>query len=222
MENLYKKIGYKFNNIKLIKQALTHPSINYKKEDIATYERLEFLGDSVLNLIITEYLIKNYLNEDEGKLAKRRAALVSGEMLVNLAREIELGECLIISDSDIALGGRNKDRCLEDAFEALIGAIYLDSGYDNACGVVYRLWQDKFQNMIFPPNDPKSTLQEWAQKNKKPIPRYEIVSATGPAHQPLFEVEVFIEGVPKIVGKGMSRKKAELEAAELMIKKLRI
>ncbi|MDX1949188.1 MAG: ribonuclease III [Rickettsiales bacterium] len=220
IRDLEQKIGYNFRNRSLLAQALTHPSTK-KTLHSKDYERLEFLGDSVISLLVSEILYQYFPFEDEGALAKRRASLVCREGLSEIAQNINLGEYLIISAGEEGSGGRHNKANLENCFEALVAAIYVDNGINSA-----RDFIDKFlKPFVFqakePPKDPKSKLQEWAQKNGFDLPKYDIVSITGPAHQPDITIELKLND-KSVIKNSSSRKDAERMAAEEMLKILDI
>ena len=209
-----KTLGIKFKNKKLIEQALTHPS--YSKTG-ADYERMEFLGDHVLGLVIAEVLYKKFPAEEEGQLTKRLAGLIRGSSLVQIAQKLKLGEHLKMAQSEVQAGGRNSKSALENAMEALIAAIYLDQGLEVARNFITNHWADIIDNMIEPPKDAKSALQEWAQGLGLPLPEYEVVVTTGPSHAPIFEVAVKVQGKEPKTGQGSSKRIAEQEAAKNML-----
>jgi ribonuclease-3 len=208
------KITKSFSNKALIEQALTHPSFSKTGAD---YERLEFLGDHVLGLVIAEELYKNYGHEDEGHLTKRLAGLICGETLVKVAGKLELGKHIKMAGSEEASGGRTNRATLENATEALIAAIYLDQGLEAARKFILANWADLIENMHQPPKDAKSSLQEWAQGRGLPLPEYVVTSTTGPSHAPVFVVEVKVEGLEPKQGTGSSKRAAEQEAAKQML-----
>lgn len=168
---------YRFNNLELLQEALTHPSISKK-----SYERLEFLGDSVLGLVVTEMLLKQFPNESEGDLAKRKAALVVGEILSKIAIIHNLAPIIIMSESERKLGGECNLNTLENVVESLIGAIYLDSNFITIKEIINRIWQPFIDSMHEIPQDPKSKLQEILQKNGLALPKYELIKSEGPQH----------------------------------------
>lgn len=226
IEQISNIIGYKFNNVQLLLEALTHPSLsalshnkNVSKQD--NYERLEFLGDAVLGLIITEFLINEYGNEREGALAKRRSALICGEALSEIASQIGLGNFLMMTEGEKNGGGRNNKTNLENALEALIGAIYIDSGFEQARQFVYKYWLPLARSVKIPPKDPKTSLQEWAQKHGKSIPIYNILDTKGPAHLPTFVIEVKVDGIEGMCASASSKRLAERYAAELLLEKIK-
>ena len=164
----------------MLHQALRHPSAISKYSHHISYERLEFLGDSVLGLIVAEWLMGFYTLEKEGDLAKRHAALVCGQAISTIAKAQNLGHYLELGEGDIQQGGRHISKNLENAFEALIGAIYLDGGYKKAETFVKHHWKNLFDHMSYPPQDAKTLLQEWAQQKYKMLPIYEVVFFHGP------------------------------------------
>ncbi len=208
-----KVLTYQFQNPALLKQALTHPSVSGSRN----YERLELLGDSVLSLVITERLLALYADEAEGDIVKRRAALVNGTSLAEVAKEIGLGEQLILGESELQGGGRENMRNLENAMEAVIGAVYEDGGLAAAREVVLQLFEARITDMKTPPKDPKTTLQEWAQGLGKPLPEYKLIGQTGPSHAPEFVVEVRVEGLTPITAEGPNKRLAERLAAEKLL-----
>lgn len=213
-------IGYSFKDKKLLKQALTHPS-SKKSKSSPDYERLEFLGDSVLNLLVSEILYANYPDENEGKLAKRRAAIVCRESLFKIAKEITLGEHMILGVGEAQIGGRENKANLENALESLTAALYLDGGLETARAFVKKFFSQFIAEMQKPPKDPKSQLQEWAQARGLELPKYKVVSITGPSHEPQIEVELKL-GEHSATHTASSRKEAERLAAEKLIKKMKI
>ncbi len=186
-------LGYRFKNQDLLLRALTHASTraNGSRND---NERLEFLGDRVLGLVMAERLLEAFPDAPEGDLAKRFNRLVRGETCAAIGQTIGLGQHLVLSESEAGSGGRAKATILADAVEALLGAVFLDSGFDKARGVVLKLWQDRMSDMPQIAADPKSALQEWAQGQGLELPRYVEVSRSGPDHAPRFVAEVHISG----------------------------
>lgn len=215
-----KTIGYKFCDKSLLEQALSHPS-SKKNNKSRDNERMEFLGDSILGFIIAEELYQKFPIEHEGDLAKRKSAIVCRETLAGAAREINLDKCLILGHGEDQSGGRDNDANLENAFEALIAAIYLDSGLENTYKFVDEFLSDKINLMKDPPKDPKSKLQEYLQGIGKDIPEYKVKSITGPPHNPVIEVELEVDG--KVVSKAStSKKKAERLVAKRMLEVLNV
>ena len=217
-------LGYHFTNPYLLKEALTHPSIcivNKKDKKIcASYERLEFLGDSVLNFVISELLMQRFPSENEGDLAKRRANLVAGEALTKLAQIKNLGKRIEMTDAEAKLGGRENSNNLEDVLEAIIGAIYLDSGFAKLKPIIYELWSPLLDNMPNVPHDPKSKLQEILQKKGRAIPNYELIAVEGPGHMLVFKVRLSLKDFKEVIGTGKSKQQAEKEAAILLLEQI--
>ncbi len=211
---MHKITGYNFKDESLLEEALSHPSV---AEDGKNYERLEFLGDAVLSLVVSEMLYTNFPDEKEGALAKRRSALVCGETLSKVAQEIGLGEHIRMGVGEDASGGRENPANLENAMEAVIAALYLDGGLEVAREFVLKNLEPLAQEMTSPPKDPKTHLQEWAQARGLPVPEYRVVSEEGPSHEPVFTVEVGLPGYPPAQAQGASKRKAEREAAANML-----
>lgn len=217
LDSLQERLLHRFNNISLLEEALTHPSTGNPKLGEVNYERLEFLGDSVLGLVVTEMLMKSFHDEPEGDLAKRRAALVCREALTQIARQVSLGNHILMTDGEEASGGRENPTNLENVMEAVIGAIYSDGGLPAAKTFIEHYWKPLSQTMKTPPKDPKTALQEWAQGNGKPIPDYEVIKTEGPSHSPLFTIEVNVAGLPTYQASASSKRVAEREAAQRLM-----
>ncbi len=215
MENVIK---YKFKNPDLLRTALSHSSYTKDAHGKHNYERMEFLGDAALQLVVSEYLFERFTKEREGFLAKRRSQIVCGRSLAIIARSLNLGKYLLMSDAEEQNGGRENDTILEDAMEALIGAIYLDAGFDVTKLFILRYFEEMLIADFDDMADPKSFLQEWCQKYKKPLPEYEVTNTEGADHSPLFEITVHVEGKESVISTGTSKKKAEREAAAKFIK----
>jgi len=216
MDVLEQRIGYHFRNSALLKLALTHPSVAKTQSN----QRLEFLGDAVLGLVVARILYDLYPIEQEGELARRHAALVRGETLTQVARDIELGAVLHIGASETQGGGRDNASNLEDALEALIGAMYLDGGMEAAEAFIAPRWTELAQRAAAPPKDAKTALQEWAQARGLPVPTYTLVESTGPAHAPLFTIEAAVQGYPSAEAKAASKRFAEQTAAGMLLERL--
>lgn len=216
--NFCTEISYHFRNEKLLEEALTHPSLSKENNMRPNYQRLEFLGDKVLSLVIGEFLMKKYPQEMEGALSKRQAVLVSGETLAEIALEIGLDEVLQISSGEKKLGGKSNKRNLENALEALIGAIYLDSNYEAAKSFILNFWQSFLDQDIAPPKDPVSQLQELVQLKTKKLPQYFATKEGGFDHAPIFTATVKIpEENLEFSASGKSKKEAQKEAAKLAL-----
>lgn len=218
-KDLEKKLAYRFKNVELIEQALTHASVRGGKGQRADNERLEFIGDRVLGLAIAEVLAAKHPDDSEGELARRFNRLVRGEACARVARSIDLGAHLILSDSEADSGGREKLTILADAVEAVLGAVFLDAGFDKARAVVRKLWEAQPDNAPDINVDAKSELQEWAQGRGLPLPKYSVVSRKGPDHAPHFTAEVTISGMPPALGEGASKRIAEQDAAQAFLKR---
>ncbi len=217
LKELERLTGQTFRDPGLLQTALTHSSAGLPYDN----ERLEFLGDRVIGLVIAHLLYDAFPQEEEGDLAKRHAALVQGETLAQIAREINLGDILALSDAERTAGGADNDNILADALEATIGALYLDSGMDPCRGAIEKLWKDRIYLVKAPPQDAKTTLQEWAQGQGLPLPAYELTGREGPDHAPVFRIQVTVEGLSPASAEGSSRRAAEKEAARLLLEQLK-
>ncbi len=216
MEVLQKKLGYKFNNVNLLKNSLTHSSYaNEVRNGATSNERLEFLGDSVLSVVVADYLYNNFKNIPEGELTKLRASLVCEKTLCAFSREIGIGDFLLLGRGEEKGGGRKRDSILADAFEAVLAAVYLDGGMENARSFVlkYVLKELKHHNQDgF--KDYKTALQEIIQRNPEESVTYILKGESGPDHNKVFEVEVHLNSNVIGVGKGKNKKLAEQMAAK--------
>jgi len=215
-------LGYAFQQKRLLHQALTHRSLAKTEASGASYnnQRLEFLGDGVLGMVIAEMLYHHFPEAAEGELSRRLVALVNGETLTEIARELQLGDYLHLSESEIAHDGRNNASNLEDALEALIAAIYMDGGMEAARQFIHRFWQARLETLTTAPKDPKTGLQEWAQAKGLHLPEYRVVSEEGLAHAPIFTIEVCVQGYPPVSAQAKNKKLAEREAASNMLRHL--
>lgn len=213
-EELEKRIGYHFKNQALLDQALTHSSFSNEQKinKKPHYERLEFLGDAVLELVTSDFLYHKYPDMAEGKLSKTRASMVCESSLALCAEELELGCFLLLGKGEESDRGRIKASIIADVMEAIIGAIYLDGGMEPARAHIYRfILSDLEHKTLF--YDSKSSLQEYIQKNLKKEFHYELVEVSGPEHEKVFKVEVLMEGVRLGSGQGRTKKAAEQKAA---------
>ena len=207
-------LGYKFKSEPLLEQALTHSSVRGSGAKRQDNERLEFLGDRVLGLAIVELLHERLPTAKEGEIARHYNTLVRAETCARVARRIELGGHLKLSPSEAESGGRDKEGILADAIEAVLGAVFLDGGFNKARDVVRRIWIDGGAKAAADGHiDPKSALQEWAQGHGLALPKYTSLERTGPDHAPLFTSEVSIQGWPAARGSGPSKRMAEQSAA---------
>lgn len=221
LDDLQSVLDYRFKNISLLEEALTHPSTDAHQTENKNYERLEFLGDRVLGLVVAEMLLRTFPDEAEGDLAKRHTALVQAKMLAEIARDIKLGQFLSLSVGEQRSGGRHKSTVLADALEAVIGAMYLDGGTGVAKNFLIRFWTDKMMSYEIPPMDAKTELQEWAQKRGLPLPQYVLLERSGPDHEPVFDMEVRVKGQPNQTGTSNSKQNAQKYAAQTMLNHLR-
>ncbi len=218
LNRLYKSLGYRFNDSALLTQALTHRSAKKNHN-----ERLEYLGDSVLGMVIANELFHRFNDAPEGSLTRMRSTLVKGETLAGIAREFELSDYLILGAGETKSGGHQRDSILEDAVEAVIGAIFLDSDLET-CQQLILAWYASRLDALDPnyhPKDPKTRLQELLQSRQIPLPEYSVVEVSGKDHAQTFVVECTIQhGDEVFIGKGTSRRKAEQQAAQLVWEKL--
>jgi len=224
LADLQTRLGYPFRNEGLLQLALTHPSVAHESgEPTAHNQRLEFLGDAVLQLVLTHELYDKYSAFDEGPLTKARAKLVNRRTLAEHARALGVGAHLILSRGEETNGGRERASTLADAFESLLGAIFLDGGFDAARGFILREFSAAFGKLSVIPTieNPKGELQELLQARSPESPQYHVVSATGPDHDRLFECIVQHDGMELARGSGKSKKAAETDAALAALKKLR-
>jgi len=219
------RLGRKFQDEGLLRLALTHPSVAHEA-NIATAhnQRLEFLGDAVLQLVLTRALYENFPGFDEGPLTKARAKLVNRRTLAEHARALNLGAHLILGHGEATHGGRERPSALADAFEAVLGAIFLDGGFDAAREFILREFSPAFGTLSALPTieNPKGELQELLQERSPLAPEYQTISATGPDHDRVFECVVRHGGVELARGSGKSKKAAESDAALAALKKLRV
>jgi len=213
-----KYLSYDFSDAELLKRALTH-----KSYATANNERLEFLGDAVLDFVISEVVFRTHPLAPEGDLSRLRSSLVKDATLAVIAADIGLGEHLILGSGERKAGGHRRDSILADALEAIFGAVYLDAGFAAASGVIERAFGNRLQD--FPAadelRDPKTRLQEWLQARGLGLPKYDLVTVTGEAHRQKFEVSCRVSRLEdKTTGVGTTRRNAEQESAERMLEKL--
>ncbi len=221
---LEKKTGYKFKNRALLAEALTHPSYPGDGHNVPDYERLEFLGDAVLELIVSEFLYKNFPGSDEGEMTKMRTLLVNREALGKDAEKLNLGKYLLLGKGEEKSGGHQRSSILSNALEAVFGAIFIDGGYEKAREIAEKIIlkdaAEKLKNLEENKNY-KSLFQEYVQKKFHTLPVYIITDEMGPPHQKVFEVEVKVGEKTMGKGKGKSIKEAQLSAAEHALKELK-
>jgi ribonuclease III len=221
---LGERLGYAFKDTGLLRLALTHPSVAHEQgAPLQTNQRLEFLGDAVLQLVLTRELFEKFPAFDEGPLTKARAKLVNRRTLAERARQLGVGPHLIVSRGEEMHGGRERPSALADTYEALLGAIFLDGGFDAAREFILRQFQAAFGGLQVIPilENPKGELQELLQAVSSEAPKYQVVSATGPDHDRIFECIVQHNGVELARGRGKSKKAAESEAALAALAKMR-
>ncbi|MFA7277306.1 MAG: ribonuclease III [Pseudobdellovibrionaceae bacterium] len=210
------RLGYHFKDPRFLERALTHASTGDEN-----YERLEFLGDRVLGLVVAEILYRCFPYEKEGSLARRHSALACTPTLAKIARDLDLPLIVKASIAEKAAGGTSQDNLLADCMEAIIGAVFLDYGYTACQEVITALWGDMIYTLSSPPIDAKTALQEWAQGRGLGVPKYDIVERSGPDHAPVFKVQVLVEGFPPITAEGSSRRVAEKLAAQILFDKVK-
>jgi ribonuclease III len=223
IDRLQRVIRVKFKNKSLLQRAVTHRSyVNESGRNTRDNERLEYLGDSVLALVVNEYLFKHFEDYQEGKLAKIKSAVVSEATLARLARKIDLGEFVLMGKGEEHSGGRERPSILANTLEAVIGAIFLDSGLKASRKFLLALIKDEIEIVNNPSSmrDPKTALQEYVQKKYKERPVYEVVAERGPDHRKEFTVRLLIKGREIVTGDGPSKRKAEMNAAQILLQKL--
>tara|TARA_Y100000389_G_scaffold204709_1_gene259105 strand:- start:1832 stop:2515 length:684 start_codon:yes stop_codon:yes gene_type:complete len=216
---LEKALQYRFVSIDLFKQALTHRSFSKKNN-----ERLEFLGDAVLDFVVSEKLFELRPNATEGDLSKLRSFLVKETTLAELAFELDLGRHLILGSGELKAGGNRRESILSDALEAILGAIFLDQGFNAVREVINHIYSSRYIELpeLSDLRDPKTKLQEWLQERKMALPSYELIQVLGKNHQQNFVVTCFVsEEAISTQGKSTTRRKAEQEAAQKMAKLLK-
>ncbi|HLO76661.1 MAG TPA: ribonuclease III [Magnetospirillum sp.] len=219
LHELAQRLGHRFVDPNLLVQALTHPSVVQSRAPrrATPYERLEFLGDRVLGLVVADMLFHRFPTEPEGALARRHAALVRREALARVAQTLDLPTHLVLSRGEEEAGGRANPGLLADACEAVIGALFADAGFDKAQAFVRTMWTPLMDEAAAPPKDAKTALQEWAQGRGKKLPVYTTVGMEGPPHDPTFMVSVEVEGVETVTAQGASKRAAEQAAATAML-----
>jgi ribonuclease-3 len=239
--DLLQVIGYDFTSPALLTEALTHPSASTLEHGRSrrtkdphpslpgkrgrgrvgcSYERLEFLGDRVLGLVVAELLWRRFADESEGSLTRRHTHLVRRESLARVADTIGLGRYLVLSRAERAAGAATNPAILADACEALIAAIYLDGGFEGAVSFVRRFWQPLIDGMTGPPRDPKTALQEWAQARGLGLPNYQLMATSGPDHAPLFTVAASVAGGEAATATASVKRAAEAGAAAALLERL--
>lgn len=216
MKPIEKLLDYSFKNQALLEEALTHPSL----AGVASYQRLEFLGDRVLGLAIATWLYEGYSDEDEGHLNRRFSSLVRGETLAEMTLSLGLDVYIRMTPSAKSDGTDEKPAVLADICEAVIGAIYLDGGIQAATIFIRNNWASLMEEGPSDRKDAKSKLQEWSQKRALPLPRYNEISREGPAHQPIFTIEATIDGYGSAQATGTSKQQAQQVSARQLLDEL--
>ncbi len=208
-------LGYQFNDTHLLQQALTHRSCPGDNN-----ERLEFLGDAVLEVVISDIVFRTHANAPEGDLSRLRASLVKDTSLAELSSQLGLGDHLVLGGGERKSGGHRRESILADALEAIFGAVYLDAGFEAARSVIERAFGERLINLpsVDELRDPKTRLQEWLQARALGLPKYELAAVSGKAHQQRFEVSCSVrDGTTMTTGSGTTRRNAEQESAEKML-----
>ncbi len=218
MKPLMDALQYRFRDSSLLDEALTHRSVSERNN-----ERLEFLGDSILNFVIASELFVRRPGESEGALSRLRASLVNKDTLASIARQLELGEWLRLGSGERKSGGRRRDSILSDAVESIIGAVYMDGGYDDSRALILRLYRDRLEQLpeASELKDPKTRLQEFLQSTRHALPSYQVNRVSGKSHDQTFSVSCHVEGLDIVTtGTAGSRRRAEQVAAEAMLRRL--
>jgi len=215
---LQESLDYQFNDTRLLQQALTHRSVPGNNN-----ERLEFLGDAVLDLVISEVVFRSHAHAPEGDLSRLRASLVKDTSLADLASGLGLGEHLILGGGERKTGGQRRKSILADGLEAIFGAVYLDAGFEAARNIIQRAFGERLHDLpdVDDLRDPKTRLQEWLQARGLGLPNYELVKVSGKAHRQTFEVNCTISDSATVTsGSGSTRRRAEQEAAKKMLREI--
>lgn len=222
LHELEKKLGVSFLNKNLLNQSLTHSSFGHEN-NIPDNERLEFLGDAVLKLVITEYLYNKFPGHAEGELTKIRAAVISDDTLAGLGKKLDLGDFLLLSGNENKSGGQKRKSNIANAFEAIVGAAYLDAGLGRARDLIIDVLREEVEKVSRAGyiSDYKSTVQEYAQKHKRELPHYRVIKESGPKHRKVFWIEVKVKGRRYGIGRGANKKEAEQRAAAMALKRLK-
>ena len=221
IETLATILDHEFEQPDILGHALTHSSIAAgTSHDAGSNERLEFLGDRVLGLIIADLLLTRFPEEAEGDIARRHTALVRKEALARVARSINLGRFIDLSQGEADMGGRENDATLANCCEAVIAALYRDGGLGAAARFIRGHWEAMVEETPDPPKDAKTALQEWAQAQGLALPKYREVNREGPSHAPLFTIAIDVVGLPPVTATGTSKRSAEQRAAQTLLDKV--
>lgn len=219
LNRLSRRLGYEFKNPAFLKQALTHCSAGSENN-----ERYEFLGDSILSFVIANALFSKFPRQSEGQLSRLRAFLVKGEMLAEIAAEIDLGDYLFLGQGELKSGGFRRASILADALEALIAAVFIDGGIEESQKLILKLYDSRLtdDNLNNNLKDAKTLLQEYLQAQKKPLPEYNLIKVEGEEHEQVFYVNCKISGIKEpTIGQGSNRRKAEQHAAIQLLERLK-
>lgn len=224
LDDLQRNIAYTFARRELLEQAVTHPSVRNEQNLSFDNQRMEYLGDAALGLAAAHFLYQNFPDEPEGRLTILRSAATSTVTLADLARDLHIGDVMVLGKGEESSGGRNRDNNLADTLEAVIGAVYLDGGHDAVRRVFEQLFAPVLQKAAVPGQtaNPKGLLQEWAQRNGLPCPVYTVASEEGPPHQRWFTVRVKINGTVEEVGAGSTKRAAEADAASRAVSRMSV
>lgn len=218
--DLERRLGHAFSDRALLERALTHASVGEGGKPVPDNERLEFLGDRVLGLLVADRLFRDFPEADEGRLSNRLHGLVDKSACARVGHRLNLGAALRLSPGEAKSGGRRKDGLVANAVEAVLAAVWLDGGVEAASAVFHRIWAEELIAPAAPGlNNPKSALQEWAQSLGRPLPVYRVTGRAGSDHAPVFTVEVGVEGVELLTAQGRSRQEAEKAAAAALLKR---
>ena len=215
LEDLGRALDYRFSRPMLLLDAVTHPSASSERGRISAFERLEFVGDRVLGLVVADMLYRRFPEEAEGDLARRQSALVNRDSLARVAMTLGIDRAMVLSKEEG--DGRVNPGMLADACEAVLGAVFGDGGFEAAAKIVRAQWEPLIAEAAAPPRDAKTALQEWAQGHGKPLPVYAIVSRDGPDHDPMFLISVTVAGEAPAEGRGASKRAAEQAAAAALL-----
>lgn len=226
IDNFCKKIGYRFHDKNILLQALKHRSFltETREHRIDSNERLEFLGDSVLGMVVTDYLFRNFPNEQEGNLTAKKSLIVSRRIITQVGLDLDLGKYLLLNESEIRSGGRHRPSIISDAFESIVGAIYLDGGLEPAKQFIVSHLLIRSSSLIDEESNQnfKSMLLEFCQADILGMPNYIVIAEDGPDHDKTFTIEVRVDGKVLGVGKGRAKKKAEQQAAKKALMTLKV
>ncbi len=219
IQDIERSLNYEFKNTALLQEALCHPSLKQHNAKVDDYERLEILGDSIVGFLVTEMIFKSFIDSEEGNLAKIKAWAVSKDNLSNIGSELNLQDHIIMTEGEENSGGRTNISNIENALEALIAAVYLDSDMSATRKIVQDLWGGSLNNIDISKTDPKSTLQEKLQASGLSAPKYELIKQEGPSHEPIFTIQVRVGEITE-QATAKSKKQAEKEVALKILNKL--